>query len=256
MGEHPEHRQAEIEALKLGIESGMTLIDTAEMYADGGAEEVVREAIRGQREHVFIVTKFYPHNAHRAGVVAACERSLRRLASDSIDLYLLHWRGSTPLDETVSVLESLKRAGKIRHWGVSNFDRQGMSELVSTETGMNCATNQVLYNLSRRGIEWDLLPWCRQQTMPVMAYSPLEQGRLLTNQVLKDVASRHSATAAQVALAWLLSQAGIIAIPKAGTSQHVREIRSSVAVKLTDVDRAELNRAFPPPRKRTPLEML
>ena len=215
MGERVADRRNEAAVLREGIDCGMTLIDTAEMYGEGGAEKVVGDAIAGRREQVFVVSKVYPHNASRTGTATACERSLRRLRCDHIDLYLLHWRGNVPLAETVSALSHLVEVGKIRYWGVSNLDRTDMEELVAVPGGRSVATNQVLYNLSRRGIEWDLLPWCRDRGLPLMAYSPIEQGGLLTHPTLQEIAGRHQATAAQVALAWLLARDGVIAIPKA-----------------------------------------
>lgn len=256
MGENPQRRQDEIAALGLGLDLGMTLIDTAEMYGEGGAEEVVALAIANRRDEVFLVSKVYPHNATRRGTIAACDRSLKRLRTDRIDLYLLHWRGATPLAETVEAFNELVGAGKIRHWGVSNFDTADMGELAALPSGAKVATNQVLYNLSRRSIEWDLLPWCREQGIPIMAYSPVEQGRILDKPVLKAIASRRGATPAQVALAWLLRQDGVIAIPKTVRLDRVRENRAALDVSLTSEDFAELDRTFPPPRRPEPLEML
>ncbi len=256
MGENRRSRREEAEALRLGIDLGMTLIDTAEMYADGGAEEVVAEAIAGRRDEVFLVSKVLPGNASRRGTIAACERSLRRLRTDRIDLYLLHWRGRHPLSETLEAFEELQRAGKIRYWGVSNFDTDDMEELAALPGGAGAATDQVLYNLSRRGIEYDLLPWCRSRRIPIMAYSPIEQGRILRNPALQRVAARHGATAAQVALAWLLRQGDVMVIPKAGRPAHVRENRAALDLSLTPEDLAELDQAFPPPTRKVPLEML
>ncbi|HEY8345840.1 MAG TPA: aldo/keto reductase [Symbiobacteriaceae bacterium] len=256
MGQDRSRRREEVAALQLGIDLGMTLIDTAEMYANGGAEEVVAEAIAGRRDQVFVVSKVLPSNASRRGTVQACERSLRRLRTDYIDLYLLHWRGSYPLEETVEAFEELVRAGKIRYWGVSNFDTEDMEELVRIRGGSAVATNQVLYNLSRRGIEFDLLPWCRQRKIPIMAYSPIEQGRLLNHPVLREVAGRHGATPAQVALNWLLRQGDILVIPKAARLEHVRENRAALDLTLTEQDLADLDRAFPAPTRKRPLEML
>jgi diketogulonate reductase-like aldo/keto reductase len=234
----------------------MTLVDTAEMYGDGGAEEVVGEAIAGRRDQVFLVSKVYPHNATRAGTVAACERSLRRLGVDVIDLYLLHWRGGAPLAETVSAFQTLQRAGKIRDYGVSNFDADDMRELSAVPGGEAVATDQVLYNLSRRGIEWELLPWCRGRGIPVMAYSPVEQGRLFTAPGLQTVAARHGVGPARVALAWLLRQDGLIVIPKATDPNHVRENRAALDLPLTADDLADLDRAFPAPAEAKTLDML
>ncbi len=256
MGERAAAHKEEVAALKLGIELGMTLIDTAEMYGEGGAEQVVAEASAGQRDKLFIVSKVYPHNASRKGVPAACERSLKRLATDRIDLYLLHWRGSYPLAETVEAFEKLRDAGKIRHWGVSNLDEDDMEELFGVPNGEACASNQVLYNLSRRGIEWALAPMCRERGMPVMAYSPIEQGRILRERTLVEVARRCEATPAQVALAWLLAQQQVMVIPKASDLRHVRENRASADLVLTKDDLAELDRAFPPPKRKQPLAML
>jgi diketogulonate reductase-like aldo/keto reductase len=260
MGEHPDSRQREIAALQLGLDLGMGLIDTAEMYGEGGAEEVVAAAIAGRRDEVFLVSKVYPHNAGRRGVQDACERSLRRLGTDCLDLYLLHWRGSVPLDETLEGFEALQRAGKIRDFGVSNFDRDDMLEASRLSGGVGIAANQVLYNLARRGIEFELLPWCRERHIPVMAYSPLEsspaeQAGMLRNRRLQAVAQRHEATPAQIALAWLLHQSGVSVIPKAVQAQHVRENRAALDIALSAQDLQELDQAFPPPRRRVPLDM-
>jgi diketogulonate reductase-like aldo/keto reductase len=256
MGEQARKRASEVAALRRGIELGLTLIDTAEMYADGGAEEVVGEAVAGQRDRVFIVSKVLPSNASRKGTITACERSLRRMGIDIIDLYLLHWRGSYPLGQTLEAFHALQRDGKIRHWGVSNFDLADMHELAGLPGGDGAAVNQVLYNLARRGIEHDLLPWSQGQRIPVMAYSPIEQSRLLRNGTLQRVAQGHGATPAQVALAWVLRQTGVIAIPKAGTVEHVEENRKAAGLHLTRDDLAALDRAFPPPDGPAPLEML
>jgi diketogulonate reductase-like aldo/keto reductase len=256
LAEGVHHEADEIAALRLGLDLGMTLIDTAEMYADGGAEELVGEAIAGRREEVFLVGKVLPHNATHNGTIAACERSLRRLKTDHFDLYLLHWRGGPPLEETLDAFRLLVRAGKIRQWGVSNFDFSDMEELTNLPDGSAVQTDQVLYNLTRRGIEYDLLPWCREQAIPIMAYSPIEQGRLLRHPALESVATRHDATPAQVALAWLLRQDGLIVIPRAGTPEHVRENRAALDLRLMKKDLAELERAFPPPAEKRSLEML
>lgn len=251
MGERGADRRAEADALRLGIDLGLTLVDTAEMYADGGAEDVVADAIAGQRDRVHLVSKAYPQNAGRRSLPAACERSLRRLRTDRIDLYLLHWRGSTPLAETVEAFEALHAVGKIGAWGVSNFDCDDMDELPP-----GCGANQVLYNLEHRGIEFDLLPMCSGRGIPVMAYSPVGQGgALLRAPVLAGVAERHGCTPAQAALAWTL-RPGVCAIPKASDPVHVRQNAGALAVRLTDVDRAELDAAFPPPRRRQSLDML
>jgi diketogulonate reductase-like aldo/keto reductase len=256
MGENPRRRDEEIAALKLGIELGMTLIDTAEMYGNGGAERVVADAIAGRLQEVFIVSKVLPENASRDGTIAACERSLHRLGTDRLDLYLLHWRGRYPLKETLAGFEALMGTGLIRSWGVSNFDVADMEELVVLPGGNAVATNQVLYNLARRGIEADLLPWCRQRKIPVMAYSPIEQGRILRDRALTALAARHDATPARIAIAWLLREVDIMVIPKARTLAHVRENRAALDVELTRADLAELARAFPPPSGTQPLEML
>jgi diketogulonate reductase-like aldo/keto reductase len=252
MGEDRAARAQEVAALRAGIDLGMTLTDTAEMYGDGASEEVVAEAIAGQRDRVFLVSKVYPHNASRAGVPAACERSLRRLRTDCLDLYLLHWRGSVPVGETAAAFEALQKAGKIRRWGVSNFDAADMAGLPP-----GCSANQVLYNPGARGIEFDLLPWAQAHDVPVMAYSPVGQGgRMLQDPALRAVAGRHGATPAQVAIAWTLRQPGVVSIPKAATAAHVRENAAAAGLQLTPADLAEIDAAFPPPRRKQPLEML
>jgi len=256
MGEDRRRAAEEAAALRLGIELGMTLIDTAEMYGNGGAEEIVARAAEGQRDSLFIVSKVYPHNASRRGVVEACERSLKRLKTDRIDLYLLHWRGSVPLAETVEGFERLKRDGKIRHHGVSNFGIDDMRQWTALAGGETVAANQILYNLTRRGPEWDLIPWCRERHIEIMAYSPIEQGRMLGNRTLVEIARRHGATAAQVALAWLLRQEGMIVIPKATDAGHVRDNRGALELALAPEDLAELDRAFPPPAGKSALGML
>jgi diketogulonate reductase-like aldo/keto reductase len=260
MGEDSSRKREEADALRLGMDLGMTLIDTAEMYGEGGAEEVVREALAGRRDQACIVSKVYPHNASRRGVQAACERSLARLGTDCIDLYLLHWRGSVPLAETLEAFQALKQAGKIRDFGVSNFDQSDMREAAALPGGDAIASNQVLYNLARRGVEWNLLPWCRQHGVPLMAYSPLEnsraeQSRMLGAPGIKRVAERHGVSAAQLAVAWLLHQEGVIAIPKAVKPAHVRENRAALDIVLGAQDLAELDEAFPPPRRAAPLDM-
>lgn len=255
MGESARTRANEVTALRHGIARGVTLIDTAEMYGDGEAERIVAEAVGSGRDGVFIVSKVLPTNASRRGTVAACERSLKRLNTDRIDLYLLHWRGSHPLAGTIAAFEDLCAAGKIRGWGVSNFDHDDMQELARAPHSKHCQTNQVLYNLTRRSIEFDLLPWCRKHKMPVMAYSPIEQGRVLGHKALADVAKRHEATPAQVALAWLLRQ-GVIVIPKATVLAHVDNNLGALNLTLTADDLAALDRAFPPPTSPQPLDML
>ncbi|MGN6143910.1 MAG: aldo/keto reductase [Mesorhizobium sp.] len=256
MGEDKGRFTEEVAALRLGLDLGVTLIDTAEMYGSGGSERVVGEAVAGRRDAVFIVSKVLPSNASRRGTISACERSLKNLGTDRIDLYLLHWMGSVPLSETVEAFEQLKRDGKIRHWGVSNLDADEMEDLAGLPAGNRCQTDQVLYNLSRRGPEFDLLPWCRQRSMPVMAYSPVEQGRLARNARLDAVAARHGASAAQVALAWVMAQDGVITIPKAVQPDHVRQNVAALDIALSADDLAELDRAFPPPGRKSPLEMI
>ena len=256
IGDDRTRRAEEIATLQRGIELGMNLIDTAEMYGDGASERLVGEAIRGRRDQVFLVSKVYPHNAGRRGALAACERSLKRLGVDCLDLYLLHWRGSVPLQETIEGFETLQAQGKIRHWGVSNLDTADMDELVGLAGGNRVAANQVLYNLSRRGIEWDLLPWCEARQIPLMAYSPIEQARLLRQPGLRNLAAKHGVTPAQMALAWLLRQDGLIAIPKASSRQHLEENFAALKLSLDDAVLAELDQLFPPPRHATPLEML
>ena len=257
MGEKKKAHADEVAALRLGIDLGMTLIDTAEMYGEGGAEKVVADAIAGQRDRVFVVTKVYPHNASRTELPKACERSLKRLRIDAIDLYLLHWRGDVPLVETVEAFEKLRSEGKIRRWGVSNFDVEDMEELLATEDDSSCATNQVLYNLENRETEFDLLPWSQRNKIPIMAYSPVGHGRgLLNNATLKKIAKRHNATPTQIALAWVLRQPGVIAIPKASNEAHVRENAQSTDLELTKGDLTEIDRAFPPPKSKQPLAML
>ncbi len=256
MGEDRSARKAEVAALQLGLDLGLTLIDTAEMYAEGGAEKLVGEALAGRRQQAFLVSKVYPHNASRLGAIVACERSLKRLKTDCIDLYLLHWRGPHPLAETVGAFETLQRTGKIRHWGVSNLDLDDMRELVAVPGGGACAANQLLYNLSRRGIEWELLPWLRERSMATMAYSPIEQARLLRQPGLKDFARHHGMTPAQAALAWLLGQKGVIAIPKSASLTHVRENAAAREITLDPAQLAELDRLFAPPAGPSALDML
>jgi len=257
MGERGNAANAEVAALKLGIELGMTLIDTAEMYGNGGAEEVVADAAQGQRDKLFIVSKVYPHNASRTGVPAACERSLKRLRTDRIDLYLLHWRGSHPLADTVEAFEKLRVAGKIRFWGVSNFDMGDMNEVARLPGGGNCSSNQVLYHAGTRGIEYDLLPWCREHRMPIMAYSPVggQGARLLRSKALVDVAKRHNATPAQIAIAWTMRHGNVISIPKASDPGHVRENAASGSIELSAEDIAAIDAAHPPPAGKKSLDI-
>lgn len=260
MGEDRSRRQAEIAALRLGMDLGMTLVDTAEMYGEGGAEEVVGEAISDRaREEVFVVSKVYPHNASRRGVIEACTRSLRRLQTEYIDLYLLHWRGSVPLAETLEGFQDLKNKGSIRDFGVSNFDVSDMEEAFALPGGDQIATNQVLYNLMHRGIESDLLPWCQKRHIPIMAYSPIgidsaEQKRVFGNATVKQIAANYNATPTQIALAWLLREREVIAIPKASRPEHIRDNRAALDIALTAQDLKDLDQAFPPPDRKTPLE--
>lgn len=255
MGEDRAHEASEIEALRRGLDLGMTLVDTAEMYADGQSERVVGKALAGRRDEAYLVSKVYPWNASYDGTIAALEASLERLGTDRLDLYLLHWRGEHPLEETVRAFETLRREGRIGAWGVSNFDTDDMEELFSVENGSNCLVNQVLYNLSRRGIEYDLLPWCEQHDVAVMAYSPIEQGRLLAHPALIAIAKANQATPAQVALAYLLRRK-VFAIPKSATPSRIEENRAAAALHLTDADWAELDKAFPTPTRKVPLAML
>ncbi|MBV8401549.1 MAG: aldo/keto reductase [Acetobacteraceae bacterium] len=257
IGEGQRSPKEEEAAVRLGIDLGMTLIDTAEMYGDGRSEEVIARAIAGQRDKVFLVTKVYPHNASKTGVPAACERSLRRLNTDHIDLYLLHWPGSIPIAETVIAFEGLREQGKIRSWGVSNFDVAEMEEVVAIAPGQNCATDQVLYNPEHRGIEFDLLPWCERRKMPVMAYSPVGQGgRLLRSRALKQVADRHGATPAQIAIAWGLRNSALISIPKSGDPAHVRENAAAADLVLSQEDLAAIDALHPSPKRKQSLAML
>jgi diketogulonate reductase-like aldo/keto reductase len=256
MAETVSRRKQEIEALRLGVELGMTLVDTAEMYGEGAAEELVAEALVGERDRLFLVSKVYPHNASRQGVVQACERSLRRLKTDRLDLYLLHWRGSVPLEETVAGFEELRRSGKIRHWGVSNFDTDDMDELLRVPAGENCAANQVLYNVTRRGPEFDLIPWMTEHRMPLMAYSPIEQGRLPRGGVLQRIGQKYGASPFQIALAWLLQKPDVIAIPKASSPDHVRDNHRALEIRLSPEDLDAIDAEFPPPRRKRPLEMI
>jgi diketogulonate reductase-like aldo/keto reductase len=256
MAEHAHRRAEEIASLRLGIDLGLTLIDTAEMYADGEAERLVGEAIEGRRADVFLVSKVLPNHARRRATYSACERSLERLRTDHLDLYLLHWRGEVPLNETVDAFEALMDAGRILEWGVSNFDVADMQELAATASSAAIACDQVLYNLARRGIEWDLMPWCRTRRVPIVAYSPIEQGRLLQSPTIRRIAAQHGVSASCVALSWVLTHDDVIAIPKAATPEHVRENRASLELRLTPDDRAALDRAFPLPAAPVPLESL
>lgn len=254
MGDNPRRRDEEIKTLQKGIDLGMTVIDTAEMYGNGRSERLVGEAIEGRRDKVFLISKVLPSNADYEGTIAACERSLKRLRTDYIDLYLLHWRGRYPLQHTIEAMEELQDEGKIRRWGVSNFDTDDMEEIESLSEG--CAANEILYNLYRRGTEFDLIPWCRRHKMPVIAYSPIEQGRLLDDPTLRKIAIKHEATPAQIALAWVISHPGILAIPKAGTLSHVIENYGSLSIRLDEEDYRLLDEAYPAPDEKVPLEML
>lgn len=262
IGESAGRRRAEVAAIRSALEMGYRVIDSAEMYGEGGAEEVIGEALAGAlragvvaREDVFVVSKVYPHHASRDGVLAACEQSRRRLGLEAIDLYLLHWRGSHPLGETIAGFEALRAAGRIRHWGVSNFDRDDMTELAALPGGAVCAANQVYYSLGERGAGFDLLPWLQHRSVPLMAYCPIDQGRLAGDPTLRTIGERHGVSAAQVALAWVLSQPGVMAIPKAVREAHLRENLAAAALVLTREDLAEIDARFPPPRRRTPLAM-
>ncbi|WP_250533217.1 aldo/keto reductase [Caballeronia sp. AZ10_KS36] len=256
MGERPNARKAEIAALREGVELGMTLIDTAEMYGDGESEKLIAEALSDVRDDVFIVSKVYPHNGSERGVQAACERSLKRLRTDRIDLYLLHWRGGEDLQGVVAGFEKLRRDGKIRHWGVSNFDTDDMEELFSLDGGDACATDQILYNVARRGPEFDLLPWLRERRLPAMAYSPVDHARLPRGGVLEKIAAARGVSAFQVALAWVLQQPDVFAIPKAADVAHVRENRAAVELRLSAEELAQINGEFRPPTRKRGLEML
>ena len=256
MGERASQAQAEIAAIRAALERGMTLIDTAEMYGDGGAEEIIAQAVSGARERLYVVSKVYPHNASRKGSIAACERSLKRLRMDYLDCYLLHWPGEHPIAETVDAFETLKAQGKIRAWGVSNFDVADMQELVTVGNGANVATNQVLYNLSRRGVEFDLLPWQRERGIVTMAYSPIEQARLLESAPLQTLAREIGVTPAQVAIAWLLRQPDVIVIPKTTHVARLEENLGALSLRLDAQTLTALDAAFAPPRKRAPLAML
>ena len=256
IGDEPAKRKDEIDALQRGIDLGLTLIDTAEMYGDGRSESLVGEAIAGRRDEVFLVSKVYPHNASRKAMPRSCEASLRRLGVETIDLYLLHWEGSVPIAETVQTFEALQRQGKIRHWGVSNLDADAMQALWQVPGGQAVQTDQILYNLSRRGSEWGLVPWLRERRIALMAYSPIEQGRLLRQRGLVQFARKRAMTPAQAALAWLLAQEGVIAIPKAGRRARLEENAGALAHPLSADDLRDLDAVFPPPRGPSPLAMI
>jgi diketogulonate reductase-like aldo/keto reductase len=256
LGEKRARRGDEIKALRTGLDLGMTLIDTAEMYGDGAAEELVAEAMSRRRREIFLVSKVLPRNATREGTIKACQRSLKRLRTDYLDLYLLHWRERVPLAETIEAFEALIKAGSIRRWGVSNFDVDDMAELLAAPGGEAVATNQVLYNLTRRGIEYDLIPQAQDLGLPIMAYSPVEEGKLLRHAALRNIAQRHGATPARVALAWVLQQSGVCTIPRTGNPEHTRDNHAALSLNLAADDLAELDAAFPPPTEKVPLEMI
>ena len=256
LAEVAARRDTEILALRRGLDLGMTLIDTAEMYADGGAEKLVREAIAGRRDEVFLVSKVLPHHATARGTVAACEGSLRRLGTDRIDLYLLHWGGRVPLADTIEAFGGLQQAGLIRYWGVSNFDMPDMKELTALPGGPDVATDQILYNLSRRGPELNLFPLLRELRVPIMAYSPIEQGRILGHPVLREIAELHHATPAQIALAWVLRRDDVCAIPRASRLEHTNENRAAADIQLDQADLSQLDQDFPRPERVRPLEMI
>ncbi len=256
MGERGANKAAEAKAVRAGVDLGVTLIDTAEMYGEGGAEEVVAEAVTGIRDKVFIVSKVSPHNASRAGAIAACERSLKRLNTDRIDLYLLHWRGSHPVAETVAAFQKLKADGKIRHWGVSNFDTGDMHQVYGVKDGANCASNQVLYNLGSRGIDFDLIADCAKHKVMVMAYTPLGQGSVLRDAAVAKVAKKHGVAPAAVAIAWTMRHPNVVSIPKASNLAHVKENAAAADLVLDTDDLKALDAAFPPPRRKTSLGML
>jgi diketogulonate reductase-like aldo/keto reductase len=256
MGESPGERDEELRALRLGIELGLTLIDTAESYGDGASEELVAEAIEGRRDDVFLVSKVLPTNATRHGTIEACERSLKRLKTDRLDMYLLHWRGQLPLDTTIEAMTELKQSGKIRHWGVSNFDAVDLAELVTPAGGDAVETDQVLYNLFHRGIEFELLPWCRDRGLPVMAYSPTNRGKLIESDVVVEIAKKHEAAPSQIALAWVLRHDDVCAIPKAAMHEHVRENAGALGIRLDNEDLKLLDEEFPPPSGPVPLEVI
>ncbi|MCC8094492.1 MAG: aldo/keto reductase [Tannerellaceae bacterium] len=256
MGDDNTQRKTELDALRTGIDLGMTLIDTAEMYGNGRSERLVGEAIKGQRDKVFLISKVLPSNASRQGTLKACENSLKRLQTDYLDMYLLHWQGRYPFEETVEAMLQLKQEGKIRDWGVSNMDVAEMEAFYSIPGGNTCAANQVVYNLTRRGIEYDLIPWCRKNNLPVIAYSPVEQGRLQNNKLLSEIARRHNASPTQIALAWAIRNPGVIAIPKAASAKHVEENFKSLTLELTAEDLQQIDSVFPTPTRKMPLEML
>jgi diketogulonate reductase-like aldo/keto reductase len=256
LGEDPDGRDIELDALRAGMDIGLTLIDTAEMYGDGAAEELVGRAIAGRRDDVFLVSKVLPHHATRQGTVDACQGSLRRLDTDRLDLYLLHWRGRVPVEETVAAFETLVSRGLIRSWGVSNFDAPDLDQLVGLPGGDRVQTDQVLYNLARRGPEYDLMPWCRGRRMPLMAYSPVDHGRLLEHRAVRDMAADKGVTPAQLAIAWVLRMPDVFAVAKASTRARVIENRAALEIGFSTAELDRLDRTFPPPFSKVPLEVL
>lgn len=264
LGEESARRAADVRSVRSALDLGYRLVDTAEMYGEGGAEEVVGQALHEAfrtgglvRDDVFVVTKVYPHNASRRGTLAACERSRQRLGLDRIDLYLLHWPGQHPLAHTVAAMHELQSAGHVANWGVSNFDVDDMTELEGLAgEGPACATNQVYFSMTERGAEFSLLPWLRRRHMPLMAYSPIDQGALAHDEAVTEVAHRHGVSAAQVALAWVLSREGAFAIPKASREAHQRENLAAAVLVLTPDDLAHLDDRHPAPSRKRPLAML
>ncbi len=256
MGEKASKKAEELKVIRRGIELGLTVIDTAEIYGEGRSEILVGEAVKGMREDVFLISKVAPSHATQRGTHTACENSLKRLKTDYLDLYLLHWRGRVPLEETICALQELQKEGKIKQWGVSNMDIADMEEIYALPEGNNCATNEILYNLTRRGIEYDLLPWCQKNQLPLIAYSPIEQGRLLNHSGLKAIADRHSATPSQIALAWVCRQPDVMAIPQTSSLEHLEENAKSLSIRLTEQDLSELNRYFPAPTQKIRLQMI
>ena len=261
IGETASKRQREIDAIRAGIDAGMTLVDTAEMYGSGLSEQLVGEAISpADRKNLFIVSKVLPSNAGKKNMERSCDATLARLGTDYLDLYLYHWRGSVPLAETVACLEDLKAKGKIRAWGVSNFDTSDMNELFALPAGKHCAVNQVLYHLGSRGIEFDLLPWMRQHGVALMAYCPLAQAGslrrgLFENKTVAAVAEKHGCDVTQVLLAWCIRDGGTIAIPRSSQKEHTLLNAGADAVPLDEEDFINLDKAFPPPTRKMPLDV-
>jgi diketogulonate reductase-like aldo/keto reductase len=253
LGEDPTSRAEELATLRLGLDLGLTLVDTAEIYGEGSTEELVGEAIQGRRDEVFLVSKAPPARVTSHSVKEACDGSLKRLRTDRLDLYLLHWRAAAPLEDWVRACETLLEAGKIRHWGVSNFDVVDLAAVVEVAGGEGVEADQVLYNLAHREIEFELLPWCRDWGLPVMAYSPIDRGALVANDIVVQIAEKHRVATAQVALAWVLRHEDVCAIPKASIAEHVRENRGALDVQLDRDDLKALDEAFPPPTRPAPL---